>query len=766
LAAEPSPQRARLELVDVAVEAGVRRHLTKLRSSESGECLKTSYTTVGMLLSRGGEEPTAPGVKVVFNMPCVEPHLKEAFMEDLSRRGPEVLWVQNSSEDLAFSIRACRTQSSRGKLFILELPVTHMGHEMGLISSLVSDGIGMKFQMNGSEAVTNWPQLRSEISRTDPCPDEVTTVVVKLLETQRLHSLEQALFSVLEEEGATEESTLQDPMIPWDMADQWDEITGKALDLEKVVSGRLKELKKFEERRVYVHVPRQEALRDEAGKFVKTRWVQTVKGEEVRCRLVAQEFAHGDPREDLFAGTPPLFSARMVVSRTANKRRDRHTLMVLDVSCAFLYAPIKRTVYIELPEEDPKSTSGEWVGKLEKALYGTRDAPQAWLEELGATLEGLGFNASAHYPGVYYHPGMDVSMVTHVDDLLCGGSATNLEWLRKELQKKYEVKGDIMSEECKQLKFLGRVISHDSDGFYWEEDPKHRRILLEEWGLKDCKGAATPMSVEKDSAGEVEMESSEGTRYRRAVARVNYLAQDRPDLSVAASVLSRSMAKPMVGDEVRLKRVLRYLKSHPSCRLEYKWQEAPKAITLLTDSDWAGDVQTRRSTTGMVIQLGGHLIHFASKLQKTVALSSGEAELNALVAGLTEALGVGSLCSDWQSAIPVQCFCDSSAARGIAHRTGVGKMKHLQVRQLWVQEQVRLHRATVAWIPRAQNTADAFTHQCSEVVLAEHLQRVGAVVRSVSSLEPARGGVLSIDPAYDWWHVPLPRCNWADVSGV
>jgi hypothetical protein len=247
---------------------------------------------------------------------------------------------------------------------------------------------------------------------------------------------------------------------------------------------------------------------------------------------------------------------------------------------------------------------------------------------------------------------------------------------------------------------------------------------------------------------------------------VNYLAQDRPDLAVAASLLSRSMAKPMVGDEVRLKRTLRYLKSHPTCRLEYKWQEAPTAITLLTDSDWAGDVQTRRSTSGVVIQMGRHLLQFSSKQQKTVALSSGEAELNALVSGLTEALGIGSLCTDWHSAVPVQCFCDSSAARGIAHRTGVGKMKHLQVRQLWVQEQVRLNRATVAWIPRASNSADAFTHQCSEALLTEHLQRIGAVVRSDSSLEPARGGVLSIDPAYDWWTALLPRCNWADLSGV
>ena len=76
-------------------------------------------------------------------------------------------------------------------------------------------------------------------------------------------------------------------------------------------------------------------MQDCTGKFVKTRWVQTAKGDEVRCRFVAQEFAKGDPREDLFAGTPPLFSARLLVSRTASSPEPQCTLMVLDVSCAF-----------------------------------------------------------------------------------------------------------------------------------------------------------------------------------------------------------------------------------------------------------------------------------------------------------------------------------------------------------------------------------------------------------------------------------------------
>ena len=107
---------------------------------------------------------------------------------------------------------------------------------------------------------------------------------------------------------------------------------------------------------------------------------------------------------------------------------------------------------------------------------------------------------------------------------------------------------------------------------------------------------------------------------------MNYMAQDRPDLAVAANILSRNMARPRVGDDHLLKRVGRYLVRRPVCELVYAWQQMPAEITVLTDSDWGGCRKTRRSTSGIAVLIGAHLISFASKLQKNVALSSGEAE--------------------------------------------------------------------------------------------------------------------------------------------
>ena len=127
-------------------------------------------------------------------------------------------------------------------------------------------------------------------------------------------------------------------------ADQWynsvlDDVSGDTLDPELAQKGRELEMEKFKARGVYTHVTRQAAAASGQGKFVKVRWVQTNKGTKeapnVRCRLVCQEYASGNPRDDLFAGTPPLSAAKLLVSDVASHHEEK-CLLILDVSCAFL----------------------------------------------------------------------------------------------------------------------------------------------------------------------------------------------------------------------------------------------------------------------------------------------------------------------------------------------------------------------------------------------------------------------------------------------
>jgi hypothetical protein len=137
---------------------------------------------------------------------------------------------------------------------------------------------------------------------------------------------------------------------------------------------------------VYTYVTRREAEQDPRGVLVKVKWVRINKGtrirQKVRCRLVAQEIRRGRKDDELFAGTPSLTAVNVILAKMASRRKEGMELMVLDVKSAFLYGKRARPVYIELPGQDPMSLDPSVVGKLEKAMYGTRDAPQIWQGEV------------------------------------------------------------------------------------------------------------------------------------------------------------------------------------------------------------------------------------------------------------------------------------------------------------------------------------------------------------------------------------------------
>ena len=119
--------------------------------------------------------------------------------------------------------------------------------------------------------------------------------------------------------------------------------------------------------------------------------------------------------------------------------------------------------------------------------------------------------------------------------------------------------------------------------------------------------------------------------------------------------------------------------------------EEDNTMTAWTDSDWAGDVASRRSTSGGVIVYRGAVMMHWSKSQSNVALTSAEAELNATVKGLSELIGLYNLVAETLRVTPcLALHTDASACKGMLLRHGTGKVKHLSVKQLWAQECVRL----------------------------------------------------------------------------
>ena len=88
---------------------------------------------------------------------------------------------------------------------------------------------------------------------------------------------------------------------------------------------------------------------------------------------------------------------------------------------------------------------------------------------------------------------------------------------------------------------------------------------------------------------------------------------------------------------------------------KYEWQDQMNTAVTYTDSDWAGCTKTAKSTSGGIVTLGKHVIKSYSRQQKTVALSSAEAELHAMVAASAETIGVVGLCKDMGIGIEGRC---------------------------------------------------------------------------------------------------------------
>ena len=517
----------------------------------------------------------------------------------------------------------------------------------------------------------------------------------------------------------------------------WDDLTGMHLDAGAVQEARRKEMDYINKMGVWKNIPREEAIRNN-WKIIDTRWIDINKGDDKnpihRSRLVGKEFNDGE-MDGLFAGTPPLEALRFLVHRAAtvnNKNPGESVLMICDVSRAFFEAKAQRNVCVELPPEALASgeTARDTVGYLQKSLYGTRDAAMNWQEEVAVQMLKWKFVRGKYNPCLYHHRDSGLIVLVHGDDFVCVGNRESANSFKRQLEDRFEIKTQLIGTgtgEVREGRVLNRIIRVTEDGWEYEADQRHADILIDELGLKGANSVQTPCEEEKSWEREENqqgLEKSEETKYRALAARANYLATDRPDIMYATKEICRSMSSPTRGAWKKLKRLGRYLLAHPRSVFQYNWQGEEHEVDGYTDSDWAGCKQTGKSTSGGVIMIGEHFIKGYSRTQKAVTLSSAEAELVAMVKASSEILGVLGMMKDWNTDGAGVIWGDSSAALAISKRKGAGKLRHINVGMLWIQEKAAEGELMYNKVKGEQNPADLMTKSPSPSKLSTHLKKM------------------------------------------
>ena len=256
---------------------------------------------------------------------------------------------------------------------------------------------------------------------------------------------------------------------------------------------------------------------------------------------------------------------------------------------------------------------------------------------------------------------------------------------------------------------VNRLISWTEHGIELEADPRHVELVLEQLGLTKAASVTTPLVKSKGDEEESPLTDQEAGYYRSIAMRIGYLSMDRPDMLRTVRELAKGLKSPTSFHWTLLKRAARYLKGVPRLVQLIPNQDSFSTIQAWSDTDHAGCVRTRKSTTGTVIQLGRSVIKATAKGQAVIALSSGEAEYYGLISTASAALGEQAMLEDWNISCPVYVNMDATTGISIGSRRGLGKVKHIATCYLWVQDLVDRQRIRLRKVNTGDMLADIMT---------------------------------------------------------
>lgn len=447
-------------------------------------------------------------------------------------------------------------------------------------------------------------------------------------------------------------------------------------------------------------------------KTTKCKWVYKIKKDtsgnvtKYKARLVAKGFTQvaGVDYGETFSPVARLSSVRLLFAFAAH-----HGLTVdhLDVETAFLNGDLEEEIYMEQPEgfsTNPKDK----VCLLKKALYGLKQAPRQWNAKVCDAMRKLLLKQSANEHCLYYRrEGNDLLLVAvFVDDFFVVSTNDRMKNLFKDqLKNTFTVKDLGVCKDC-----LGMRV-HQTAGNIYLDQTKYIENLLNKFGMTDALSVTTPFEPGLKLTVPNKEEDNPELPYQELIGSLMYIAIcTRPDIAHAVSYLSQFNAHYGGVHFRAAKRVLRYLKGSKALRLHFH-RTAQFCPVGYVDADYGNNLVDRRSFTGFAFLMSGSPISWEARKQRTVALSTTEAEYMALAEACKEAIYLQSLISEiFIIAHPIVIHTDNQSALKLAHNhTFHSRTKHIDIRHHFIRESLSHHNINLLYISTHDMIADIFT---------------------------------------------------------
>ena len=458
-------------------------------------------------------------------------------------------------------------------------------------------------------------------------------------------------------------------------------------------------------------------------KPIGCRWVYKrkpgidgVEDPRYKSRLVAKGYSQkqGIDYTEIFSPVVKHVSIRLLLSAVVHLDMELHQM---DVKTAFLHGFLDETIYMEQPEGYVDKTHPEKVCLLKKSLYGLKQSPRQWNNRFDTFMQKNLYVRSEFDNCVYFKEVKKdefIYLLLYVDDILIASKNKHsvLE-LKTLLGTEFEMK-----DLGETKKILGMEIARDRvKGCLSISQEGYLSKVLGTYGMDQSNSVGTPMGVhfklkaatEKEIADQTE--KMESVPYRSVVGSVMYaMIGTRLDLAFAVGLVCRYMSNPIKEHWLAAKWILRYIRGTIDMKLCYR-NEGDFIVKGYVDADYAGDMDKRRSTTGMVFTVGGNPVSWRSSLQDVVALSSTESEYIALSEASKEAVWLRGLMNELgfdQGAVSV--YCDSQSAIALAKNAVFhGRTKHMQVKYHFIRDLIAEGWVNVVKISTVYNPADIFT---------------------------------------------------------
>jgi len=408
----------------------------------------------------------------------------------------------------------------------------------------------------------------------------------------------------------------------------------------------------------------------------------------------------------------------------------------IDFVLAFPQADLDTDIWMELPAgTEPEGVPGgerDYVVKLNKSLYGLKQASFNWFEKLKKALIDRNFTPSVTDPCLYLRKGMAV--LTYVDDcIIVGTSKSEINDFVKSLANGSE--NFKLTDEGSIDKFLGIEITDRPDGSFEMSQPFLISRIVEELGIglvgeemqSRDRTPASSIILDKDLDGKPRKHERDW-KYRTVVGMMQYLqANTRPDTSMATHQTARFSIDPKLSHEKAVIRIGKYLRGTAERGIIFT-PDKTMGLECYVDADFAGgwnqlnptEADTLFSRTGFVIKYANCPIYWKSKLQTELALSTAEAEYIALSMALREVIPLMTMMEELKDSFP-QLFLDKPGffckvwednqaclAMATSHRFSP-RTKHIALKYHHFRSFVERKRIRINYVDTLRQQADIFT---------------------------------------------------------